>query len=260
MEVRSLCCVFSCVLFFSHFGFSQDQRVICEEKLEALINVNEVKCEEGGCPYFIRENSKNEVLQALYSKERVMEFTALVKERGATSAHILPFGKYLYYGEKKDLEKKNKFVNIKLRSLVENDTLSFFGRAPASRVVLKKEKMEEFFRSLTEGIAAHVFRSDLEGVSFDDTILLAAPDHDLIRPPAVKPEKPPRGSSTILMAAPDHDLIRPPAVKPREPASDDIKKVISDRNYDEVVVGTTVEGNEVQSLCKAGYMMPECGE
>src|SRR3989338_5027489 len=102
MEVRSLCCVFSCVLFFSHFGFSQDQRVICEEKLEALINVNEVKCEEGGCPYFIRENSKNEVLQALYSKERVMEFTALVKERGATSAHILPFGRNFYNEGKKN--------------------------------------------------------------------------------------------------------------------------------------------------------------
>src|SRR3989338_10797363 len=117
MEVRLLCCVFSCVLFFSHFCFSQDQRVICEEKLEALINVNEVKCEEERCPTFLRENSEKEVLQALYSKEKVMEFTALVKERGAASAHIHPFKNYLYYGNKKDLEIKEKFVKMKLHSI-----------------------------------------------------------------------------------------------------------------------------------------------
>jgi len=256
MKVRSLCCVFSCVLFFSHFGYSQDQRVICEEKLEALINVNEVKCEEGRCPYFIRENEKNEVLQALYSKEKVMEFTALIKERGAASAHILPFGKYLYYGNRKDLENKEKFVSIKFSSLDGKDRLSFFGRAPASRVVLKKEKMEEFFGSLVDGLKARVFRSDLEGVSRDGTILLAAPDVD--DEFGIPAKKPAGKDETIKLAMPDGDTdFGIPGKRPRKPASDDIRKVISDRNYD-VVVGTTVERNEVQSLCKAGYMMPEC--
>ena len=275
MKVRSLCCVLSFFLFFSHLGFSQDQKVICGEKLEALINVKEMRCEEGSCPDFTRENEKKEILQALYNKEKIKELQDLVKARGVVSGSgVYQVGKYLYYGKKEDFENKNKFVNIKLVSLNDGDKLSFYGRSPASKVVLKKEAMSEFFRSLADGIMESVFRSDLEKVSRDETILLAAPYDDLIPPPSVKPEKPSKNGNTVLLAAPYDDLIPPPSKVPRKPASDDIKKSISDTNYDFVVTadgslqsvghdwtpteaGTT---NEVESLCKAGYMMPECEE